>query len=140
MSLLGKSEENKLIKSGRKWSECEYIPYRYAELYCESCGERLGYFDIACTDLKTHMYCAECVKPFIRDTPFWLDKNIQVISDSGGYVKVKYYGDYIQEMVVSKICYFNKKGRYIKAYGKLYYLNNAVCDQRNKEDNDNGEN
>lgn len=126
MSSLCKRAENKLIKSGRKWSESDYIPYRIAELYCESCGESMGLFDIVCTDLKTHMYCAECVKPFIRGTPFCLDKNIQVVSDSGGYVRVKYYGDYIQEMVVTKICYFNKKGRYIKVHGKIYYLNSTV--------------
>ena len=139
MSPLWKSVESKLIKSGRKWSECDYIPYRFAELYCEGCGKRMGHFDIACTDLKTYMYCAECVKPFIRETPFCLDQNIQVVSDYGGYVKVKYYGDYIHEMVVSKICYFNKKGRYIKVHGKIYYLNNAVREPRCKED-DNGEN
>lgn len=130
MSPLWKSAESKLIKSGRKWSECDYIPYRFAELYCESCGEKIGRFDIVCKDLKTHMYCAECVKPFIRKTPFCLDQNIQVVSDYGGYVKVKYYGDYIQEMVVSKICYFNQKGRYIKVHGKVYYLNNVTCEPR----------
>ena len=140
MSPLCKRAESKLIKSGRKWSECDYIPYRFAELYCESCGKRLGRFDIACKDLKTHMYCTECVKPFIRETPFCLGTNIQVVSDSGGYVKVKYYGDYIQEMVVPKICYFGKKGRYIKVHGMIYYLNNAVCEPRYKEENDNGEN
>lgn len=36
MGKLWKSEEDKLIKSGRKWAECdEYLPYRYAELFCE---------------------------------------------------------------------------------------------------------
>ena len=33
VSKLWKSEEEKLIKSGRKWAECDYIPYRYAELF-----------------------------------------------------------------------------------------------------------
>ena len=38
MGQLCKSAEDKLIKSGRKWAECDYIPYRYAELFCEKCG------------------------------------------------------------------------------------------------------
>ena len=30
MGQLWKSEEDKLIKSGRKWAECDYLPYRFA--------------------------------------------------------------------------------------------------------------
>lgn len=123
MSKLWKREEDKLIKSGRKWAECDFLPYRYAELFCEKCGKSLGKHDIVCTNLQTNMYCDDCVKPYIRKTPFNLTEDVEVVSDDGNTVKVKYKDNYYSEMVVYKVCYFNKKGRCIKVKGKTYYLN-----------------
>lgn len=123
MGKLWKSEEDKLIKSGRKYAECDYIPYRYAELFCEKCGKSIGQHDIVCTNLQTLMYCGECVKPFIRETPYKLKENIEVVSDNGNDVQIKYTGGYYSEIVVDKVCYFIKKGRYIKIKGKSHYLN-----------------
>ena len=123
MGQLCKSAEDKLIKSGRKWAECDYIPYRYAELFCEKCGNSMGRHDILWTDLKTFMYCKDCLQTYIRETPFNLTDSMEVVGDNGNLVSVKYKGGYYQELVVDKICYFNKKGRYIKVKGKTYCLN-----------------
>lgn len=124
MGNLWKSEEDKLIKSGRKWTpSTDKMPYRCAELFCEKCGKSMGIHDIVCTNLQTLMYCPKCVKSYIRSTPFDLTENIEVLSDWGNDVKVKYKGGYYEELVTYKICYFNKKGRYIKIKGKVYYLN-----------------
>ena len=123
MGKLWKSEEDKLIKSGRKWAECDCIPYRYAELFCEECGKSIGLYDIVCTNLQTHMYCADCVKPYILTTPFDLTENMEILFDNGDMVEIKYKGGYYKELVTYKTCYFNKKGRYIKVKGKTYYLN-----------------
>lgn len=122
MSKLWKKAEEKLTKSGRKWAECDYIPYRFAELFCEKCGKSMGKHDVVCTDLRTSMYCADCVKPFVRAVPFELTENIEVLFDSGDAVKVKYKGGYYEELVTEKICYFNKKGRFIKIKGRVHYL------------------
>lgn len=119
---LWKSEEEKLKKSGRKWAESDYLPYRYAELFCEKCGKSVGKHDIVCTNLQTFMYCDECVRSYIRSTPFMLDTNIEVVLDAGNDVKLKYIGGYYSEIVVDKVCYFNKKGRYVKVKGKVYYI------------------
>ncbi len=109
MGKLWKSEEDKLNKSGRKWApSTNQMPYRCAELFCEKCGESMGIHDIVCTKLQTLMYCYECVKPYIRSVPFDLTENIEVISDSGNNVKVKYKGGYYDELVTYKICYFMK--------------------------------
>ena len=126
MGKLWKSEEDKLIKSGRKWAECDYIPYRYAELFCEKCGKSIGKRDIVTTDLKTLMYCADCVKPYVKEVPYNLDDNKEIIFDNGNAVQLKYKDGYYHELIVDKICYFNKKGRYIKIKGKTYYLNEKI--------------
>ena len=52
-----------------------------------------------------------------------LSEDKEVIFDNGNTVRVKYKSGYYPEMVVDKICYFNKKGRYIKIKGKTFYLN-----------------
>ena len=114
--------KNKLIKSGRRWAECDYIPYRFAELFCEKCGKSVGLHDIASTDLQTLMYCPDCAKSYTRPTPFVLTENIEILSDNGDRLKVRYKGGYYSELATDKICYFNKKGRYIKIKGKRYYL------------------
>lgn len=123
MSRLWPDEERKLIKSGRKWSESAYLPYRYAELYCECCGVSLGRHDIVCTNLQTTMFCSKCVQRYRTETPFQLAKDIAVVFDAGTFVDVKYSDGLYVEMTVSKTCYFNSKGRFIKIKGKRYYLN-----------------
>ena len=123
MGKLWKYEEAKLIKSGRKWAECDRIPYRYAELFCEKCGKSVGTYDMVCTNLQTLMYCTDCVKPYIRTVPFNLTDDKEVTFDNGNTVIIKYKGGYYPELAVNKICYFNKKGRYVKIKGKTYYLN-----------------
>ena len=126
MGKLWKSEEDKLIKSGRKWAESEYMPYRCAELFCEKCGKSMGRHDIVCTNLQTLMYCGDCVKPYIRKVPFNLTEDKEIVFDNGNIVQIKYKGGYYKELITDKICYFNKKGRYIKVKGKTYYLNTAT--------------
>lgn len=113
---------DKLNKSGRKWKESkEWLPYRAAELFCEECGCSLGMFDIVTTNLESNMYCTKCVKKYIKDVPILLP--IGVISeDFGDCVTIEYTNKYYKYISVSKICYFNKKGRYIKVKGKRYYI------------------
>jgi hypothetical protein len=115
--------ENKLNKSGRKWKESEYMPYRCAELFCEKCGKSMGVQDIICTDLRTLMYCSDCVKPYIRQVPYNLADDKEIFFDNGLTVEIKYKDNYYHDLTCNKICYFNKKGRYIKIKGKTYYLN-----------------
>lgn len=119
---LWKSEEEKLKKSGRKWAESDYLSYRYAELFCEKCGKSVGRHDMCTTDLRTHMYCDDCVQEYVRSTPFNISDNIEVIADLGSHIRLKYIGGYYSEMVVGKICYFDKKGRFIKIKGKKRYI------------------
>lgn len=115
--------ENKLNKSGRKWKESEYMPYRCAELFCEKCGKSMGVQDIICTDLRTLMYCNDCVKPYVRQVSYNLTDNKEIFFDNGLTVGIKYKDNYYHDLICNKICYFNKKGRYIKIKGKTYYLN-----------------
>lgn len=119
---LCKSVYDKLIKSGRKWSESNYIPRRYAKLFCEKCGKSLGKFDIVCTNLQSNMYCSECSKIFCKPTPFNITENIEVVDDYGTAVLLKYKGGYYDELSVRKTCYFTKKGRYINVKNKRYYI------------------
>lgn len=121
-----KSEQEKLEKSGRKWAESDFLPYRYAELFCEKCGKSVGKHDIVCTNLQTLMYCADCVKPYVREIPYNIAEDKEVVFDNGNAVQVKYKGGYYAELAVDKICYFNKKGRHIKIKGKTYRLNEKI--------------
>lgn len=123
MGQLWEKVENKLNKSGRKWKESEYMPYRCAELFCEKCGKSMGVQDIICTDLRTLMYCSYCVKPYIRQVPYNLADDKEIFFDNGLTVEIKYKDNYYHDLTCNKICYFNKKGRYIKIKGKTYYLN-----------------
>lgn len=123
MGQLWEKVENKLNKSGRKWKESEYMPYRCAELFCEKCGKSIGVQDIICTDLRTLMYCNDCVKPNVRQVPYNLTDDKEIFFDNGLTVEIKYKDNYYHDLTCNKICYFNKKGRYIKIKGKTYYLN-----------------
>lgn len=134
MGKLWPDEERKLIRSGRKWNECDYMPYRYAELYCECCGVSLGNHDIVCTNLQTNMFCGRCVQQYRREVPFQLAEDIDVVFDAGHYVEVKYTGRYYPEMTVAKECYFNGKGRFIKIKGKRHYLNYMPLPEPPEED------
>ena len=123
MGQLWEKVENKLNKSGRKWKESEHMSYRCAELFCEKCGKSMGVQDIVCTDLQTLMYCSDCVKPYIRQVPYNLADDKEIVCDNGLTVQIKYKDNYYHELTCNKICYFNKKGRYIKNKGKTYYFN-----------------
>lgn len=114
----------KLDKAGRKWAPAATLPYRNAELFCENCGKSVGVHDIVCTDVKTLLYCSDCAKIFTIPTPYQIDNNIKVVFDNGVSVDVEYIGGYYDLIRVDKICYYNKKGRFIKIKGKQYYLNN----------------
>lgn len=114
--------EEKLNKSGRKWEPCDgYLSDRYAKLFCKKCGKFIGIHDIVYTDLESVMYCGDCVQEYIKQCPIKLDCGT-VISDHGAFVEMEYTNNYYSKMVVDKTCYFNKKGRYIKAKGKRYYI------------------
>lgn len=116
------SMKEKLNKSGRKWKEStDRMPYRCAELFCENCGKSLGIYDIADTNLESNMYCSKCLHKYIKDTPMEIDCGT-VLVDMGGSVQLKYTDNYYETMVVTKTCYFNKKGRYIKVKGRRYYI------------------
>lgn len=121
-----KSEQEKLDKSGRKWAESDFLPYRYAELFCEKCGKSVGKHDIVCTNLQTLMYCADCVKPYVREVPYSIAEDKEVVFDNGNTVQVKYKDGYYAELIVDKVCYFNKNGRHIKIKGKAYRLNDKI--------------
>ena len=116
------SEEQKLIKSGRKWKpSADYMPYRCAELFCEECGASLGIHDIVCTNLETNMYCGKCVQKYTKQTPISLPCGT-IQKDFGDSVSLEYTDNYYDSIVVNKVCYFNRKGRYIKVKGKRYYV------------------
>ena len=119
MGQLWEKVENKLNKSGRKWKESEYMPYRCAELFCKKCGKSMGVQDIICTDLRTLMYCNDCVKPYVRQVPYNLTDDKEIFFDNGLTVEIKYKDNYYHDLTCNKICYFNKKGRYIKIKGKI---------------------
>lgn len=122
---LWKSEEDKLIKSKRKWKpSTDKMPYRCAELFCEKCGKSMGIQDIVTTNLETLMYCSECVHPYIKDTPYNVIDSVDVIKDTGNDVIIRYYRNdrLIGIQDEYKVCYFNKKGRAIKIKGKKYYI------------------
>lgn len=125
--------ERKLIKSGRKWSRNDNMSSRDAIIYCECCGASLGRRDIVYMDLQTDMFCGKCVQSYRDDARFHLDEGIDVVFDAGFYVEVKYTGGYFSEMTVSKECYFNSKGRFIKVKGKRYYLNYRPLPEPPKE-------
>ena len=119
---LWKDLEDKLNKAGRKWEESpDYIPYRYAYLFCVKCGIRLGRYDIVCTDLDHTKYCFECAKEYIKETPYEIPIGT-VIRDRGLDVVVQYKNGYYDMLQLEKYCYFGKRGRYIKYKGKRYYL------------------
>lgn len=96
------------------------MPYRCAELFCEECGKSMGIQDIVCTNLETLMYCNECVKKYIKETPYTIETGMTVQEDWGLDVKLRYGDVCIHEEI--KVCYFNSKGRAIKVKGKKYYL------------------
>lgn len=117
-----KEEEDKLNKSGRKWKESKNnLSYRYAELFCEKCGTSLGKYDIVCTNLESTKYCGDCVKTYIKHTPINLSCG-SILKDYGNSVDLEYKNNHYKTIVVSKICYFNSKGRYIKVKGKRFYI------------------
>jgi len=109
------------------------MPYRCAELFCECCGKSLGVHDIVYTNLESNMFCGKCQRPYIRKTPFDLAENIQVVSDAGGFVSLRYVDGYYPDLTVMKECYFNRKGRYVKIKGKRHYLNLMPLPKKNKE-------
>lgn len=117
--------EDKLNKAGRTWKPAPppALPYRHAELFCECCGKSMGVHDICYTDVRTLMYCANCAKVFVRPVPYKLIENIEIVFDNGITVVAKYTGGYYNELQTDKICYYSKKGRFIKIKGKQYYLN-----------------
>ena len=113
--------EEKLNKSGRKWKPSNYLEYRYAELFCEECGKSLGILDIVDTNLETNKFCDDCAKKYIKDTPIDLPCGM-ILKDYGTDVVLEYKNNYYENLSVSKVCYFNKKGRYIKVKDKRYYI------------------
>lgn len=115
----------KLDRAGRTWIPAPTLPYRNAELFCENCGKSMGVHDIVCTDVRTRMYCADCAKKFSRHTPYTLCNGVEVVFDNGIAVDIEYTGGYYDLIRVNKICYYNKKGRFIKIKGKQYYLNDS---------------
>lgn len=122
---LWKPLQEKLSKANRKWTPCDYLSYRFANLLCEKCGKVIGKFDIVDTNLDTYKYCSECVKPYIINTPKEIDCGT-ILEDYGTMVKLEYTGGYYEKIIVDKVCYFIKKGRYIIVKNKRYYLNEAV--------------
>lgn len=118
--------KEKLRKSGRNWKELEPPHDREVQLLCEKCGKSMGIEDATRVDLRTLMYCDNCAKPFVRQVPYKITDNIEVTFDNGIIVTVKYTGGYYNELSVDKICYYNKKGRFIKIKGKMYYLNKTA--------------
>lgn len=115
-------KEEKLNNSGRKWSEdrCNNSD-RCAELFCEECGISLGVHDIVYTNLESTMYCAKCVQKYIKSVPVSLQCGV-IREDFGDHLTLEYTDNYYKSMAVDKVCYFNKKGRYIKVKGKRYYV------------------
>lgn len=97
-----KEVEDKLNKSKRRWEYSKDIaPYRCAELFCEKCGTSLGVHDIICTNLETVVYCKECIKQYIKETPIELRYG-KIISDNGGSVVLEYSNSYYEKLAVEK--------------------------------------
>lgn len=116
----------KLVKAGIQFSETNPPHDRRAILYCRQCCEPVGEYDVLYDSLDTHYYCKKCIKYFIREVPYNITDNIEVLFDNGASVQLKYTGGYYPELVVDRICHFNKKGRFItikRGYrSKRYYI------------------
>lgn len=117
----------KLTKAGIQFSETNPPHDRRAILYCVQCYEPIGEYDVLYDNLDTHRYCKECIKEFKRTTPYHITDNVEVLFDNGATVQIKYTGGFYPEIVVDRICHFNKKGRFItlKRSGgrsKRYYI------------------
>lgn len=116
----------KLIRSGRKFAETNPPHDRRAIIFCQECSKSLGEIDVFYDSLDTHWYCKECVQKFIKRTPYKVTDNIEITFDNGNSVNAKYTGGHYPELTVSKVCYFSKKGRYIKIKhghrSKRYYI------------------
>ena len=82
----------------------DYMSYRCAKLFCENCGISLGIHDhdIVCANLESIMYCKDCVKKYIEVTPINL-KYGTIVTDCGNSVQIKYYNNYYNEMIVTKL-------------------------------------
>ena len=116
----------KLVKYGITFSETNPPHDRRAILYCVQCSEPVGEYDVFYDNLDTHRYCKECVKKYIREVPYSITDNIEVLFDNGATVQLKYTGGYYPELVVDRVCHFNKKGRFITIKhgyrSKRYYI------------------
>lgn len=73
------------------------------------------------TDLNTNVYCGKCATKFKKDVPYEILQGT-IVWDNGLSVDLKYRNSYYESLTVNKICYFSKKGRYIKIKGKRVYL------------------
>lgn len=113
--------EKKLERHKRtyKTTNIRYLSHRVMELFCEKCGKSLGDDDILVTNLERNRYCADCVKDYIRPTPYELTVGA-VIEDRGDMVVVQRDND--KAATMRRVCYFNTKGRYVVIGGKRYYL------------------
>lgn len=116
----------KLVKAGIQFSETNPPHDRRAILYCRKCSDPIGEYDVFYDSLDTHCFCKKCIKDFIRETPYSVTDNIDVLFDNGATVQLKYTGGYYPELVVDRICHFNKKGRFITIKhghrSKRYYI------------------
>ena len=117
----------KLTKAGIKFSETNPPHDRRAILYCRKCSKPIGEFDVFYDSLDTHYYCKKCIKKYAKETPYKITDNVEVLFDNGATVQIKYTGGFYPEIVVDRICHFNKKGRFItlKRSGgksKRYYI------------------
>ena len=114
---------DKLVKSGRKFSETNPPSNTRAELFCEDCMKSIGVHDISLMDLRTEKYCTECAKKYVVPVPYKLTDDIEITFDNGASVVAKYTNGYYNELSIDKICYYSRKGRFIRVKGKQYYLN-----------------
>ena len=107
----------RLTKTKRKFDVCDN--WRHAILYCQSCGDKLGEFDMFYDSHESHKFCAKCVSKYIKKTPFDINKSITVLEDNGTTIVIRYEQLRQEEY---KQCYFSSKGRYIKIKGKRHYI------------------
>lgn len=120
--------KEKLQNNGREWKDLDPQSNRKVELLCKRCGDSLGVFDISSMDLKTYMFCSWCVRDFLLPVPYrvagtYSNDRIEVVADSGNTVKIKYLDGYYPNLEVEKVCYWCRRGRYIKAHQQIHYLN-----------------
>lgn len=110
-----------MVENGKKVNTCHIDVLNY---FVKN-AVRVWVYKILYAPICEHLYTAMLVlnRMYIRQVPYNLADDKEIVFDNGLTIEIKYKDNYYHDLTCNKICYFNKKGRYIKIKGKTYYLN-----------------